>query len=94
MTISFQDRVTLPQDVLLSGVQGESVLLNLKSERYFGLDEMGTRMLSVLTESKSVQAAYDALLKEYDVDAELLRQDLVILIDKLVDQGLMEVAVG
>ncbi len=92
MTISFQGRVTLPKDVLLSGVQGESVLLNLKSERYFGLDEVGTRMLSVLTESNSVQAAYDTLLKEYDVEAEALRQDLTSLIDKLIDQGLVEMA--
>ena len=94
MAISFQDRVALPQDVLLSGVQGESVLLNLKSERYFGLDEVGTRMLSVLTESKSVQAAYETLLKEYEVDSEALRQDLTTLVDKLIEQGLMEVTVG
>lgn len=91
MAISFADQVTVPKDVLLSGVEGESVLLNLESERYFGLDEVGTRMLSVLTESKSIQAAYEALLDEYNVDAEALRQDLVSLIDKLIDQGLMEI---
>jgi len=92
MGISFEDRVTMPKDVLLSGVQGESVLLNLESERYFGLDEVGTRMLSVLTSSNSIQAAYDALVDEYDVDAELLRQDLIALLDKLVAQGLVEIA--
>lgn len=92
MAISFSDRVTLPEDVLISGVDHESVLLNLKSERYFGLDDMGTRMFSVLTSSNSIQAAYETLLQEYDVDAEALRQDLTTLIDKLVEQGLMEVA--
>ena len=92
MPNSFDQRVILPADVLISNVSGESVLLNLKSERYFGLDEVGTRMLSVLTESKSIQAAYETLLAEYDVEAEALRNDLVSLIDKLIDQGLMEVA--
>jgi hypothetical protein len=82
----------MPQDVLISGVDSESVLLNLKSERYFGLDEVGTRMVSVLTSSDSIQVAYEALLKEYEVDAERLREDLTGLIDKLVDQGLVEIA--
>ena len=92
MPNSFDQRVILPSDVLISNVSGESVLLNLKSERYFGLDEVGTRMLSVLTESKSIQAAYETLLDEYEVDAAELRNDLDSLIDKLIDQGLMEVA--
>ena len=91
-SISFQDRVTLQKDVLLSDVGGEYVLLNLESERYFGLDEVGTRMLSVLTSSDSIQAAYETLLDEYDVDHELLRQDLISLIDKLTVQGLVGIA--
>jgi hypothetical protein len=91
MSISFAERVILPQDVLVSNVEGESVLLNLNSERYFGLDEVGTRMLSVLTNSNSIQTAYDALLEEYEVENETLRDDLAELIDRLVDQGLLEV---
>ena len=92
MSISFAERLILPQDVLISNVQSESVLLNLNSERYFGLDEVGTRMLSVLTTSNSIQTAYEALLEEYDVENEALRRDLADLIDRLVDQGLLEVA--
>ena len=92
MSISFSERLILPPDVLISNVQGESVLLNLNSERYFGLDEVGTRMLSVLTTSNSIQTAYEALLDEYDVENEALRHDLADLIDRLVDQGLVEVA--
>ena len=92
MAISFDNRVIMPKDVLLSGVEGESVLLNLESERYFGLDEVGTRMLSVLTSSNSIQAAYETLLAEYDVDADLLRQDLISLVDRLIAQGLVVIA--
>jgi len=36
MAISFTDRVKVPDDVLISGLQNESVILNLDSERYFG----------------------------------------------------------
>jgi hypothetical protein len=92
MSISFAERLILPEDVLISNVEGESVLLNLNSERYFGLDEVGTRMLSVLTTSNSIQTAYEALLEEYEVENETLRHDLAELVERLIDQGLLEVA--
>jgi hypothetical protein len=73
-------------------LDGESVLLNLQSERYFGLDEVGTRMWVALSTSESIQTAYEDLLSEYDVDAEQLHQDLESLIEKLVEHGLVEVS--
>ncbi len=49
-------------------------------------------MFSVLTKANSIQGAYEALLDEYDVDAEQLRKDLIDLLDKLIEQDLVEVA--
>jgi hypothetical protein len=89
MTISFSDRVTVPDDVLISHLQEESVILNLDTERYFGLDDVGTRFLSVITSSESVEAAYERLRHEYDVDPQILRADLLSLVNNLVDQGLL-----
>jgi hypothetical protein len=93
MAISFTDRVKVPEEVLISGLQGESVILNLNSERYFGLDEVGTRFLTLLSSSESIQAAYEALLEEYDVEPEVLRRDVTELLNSLVEQGLVEVTV-
>ena len=90
-TISFADRVRVPDDVLISNLQEESVILNLNSERYFGLDNVGTRMLTVLSISNSIEAAYELLLTEYDVDPHLLRRDLMSLIENLVEQGLLAI---
>lgn len=89
MTISFADRVKVPDDVLISNLQEESVILNLDSERYYGLDSVGTRMLSVLTTSNSIEAAYERLTAEYDVDREVLRKDLLELVENLIAQGLL-----
>jgi hypothetical protein len=89
--ISNQQNITLAPDVLVQELSGESVLLNLKSEEYFGLDEVGSRMLSVLTDSASIQEASDRLLEEYEVDPEKLHQDLLELIEKMVAQGLVTV---
>ena len=89
MTISFSERVTVPDDVLISNLQDESVILNLDSERYYGLDNVGTRFLSVLTTSESIESAYERLRDEYDVDPQILRTDLLALIENLIDQGLL-----
>ena len=89
MTISFEHRVNVPDGVLISNLQEESVILNVESERYFGLDDVGTRFLTVLTTSESIGAAYETLSSEYDVDREVLRNDLLTLIEKLIDQGLL-----
>ena len=94
MAISFNARVSAPADVLVSQLAGESVILNLNSECYFGLDEMGTNMWTALTKAESIQAAYDSLLAEYDVSPDQLKQDLTELLDKLIDKGLLEVAGG
>ena len=92
MPISFSDRVKIPDDVLISRLQEESVILNLDSERYFGLDNVGTRFLTILTTSDSIEAAYKQLLNEYDVDATVLREDLIALVEKLVEQGLVQIS--
>jgi hypothetical protein len=92
MTISFSDRVTVPDDVLISHLEGESVILNLESERYYGLDDFGTRFLSVVTTSESIEAAYERILPEYHVDPQVLRDDLLSLVNNLSDQGLIKIA--
>ena len=92
MQISFSDRVRIPDAVLISRLQEESVILNLDSERYYGLDDVGTRMLSVLSTSESIEAAYESLRDEYDVDGQVLRQDLLALVENLLQKGVVTVA--
>ena len=94
MSISFSDRVAIPDDVLISNLQDESVILNLQSERYFGLDSIGTRILTVLTTSESIETAYERLLQEYDVDGQELREDLTALVADLVEKGLLDISHG
>ncbi len=89
--VPFSARVTLPEGVLVRELDGESVVLDLKSEKYFGLDEVGARMWTVLVGAESIQAAYESLLAEYDVEADRLRADLEKLIGELVENGLLVV---
>jgi hypothetical protein len=87
-----ENRIEIPDGVLMRDLQGEAVILNLDSECYFGLDEIGTRMWTALTSTADVAAATEALLAEFDVEPERLRTDLDEFVAALADAGLVRVS--
>ncbi|NJL00270.1 MAG: PqqD family protein [Spirulinaceae cyanobacterium SM2_1_0] len=89
--LALSQRVSLAEDVLLQELAGEAVLLNLDTESYFGLDEVGTSMLQALAAAPSIAAAQQQLLNEYEVTPEALQRDLLALIEQLVAHGLVRV---
>ena len=88
--IVFTDRVEVPAHVMVRFLDNESVFLNLDTERYFGLDQTGTRMWRVITNSSNIEAAYQQLLSEFEVEPEMLRRDLSGLVEKLVENNLLQ----
>lgn len=89
ITIDFDTRVSIPDHVLFRELDGEAVMLNLEDESYYGLDEVGTRMWTVLSASKNIAEAHNSLIAEYDVDAEQLAADMVSFVRELHNQGLV-----
>ena len=90
--ITLNDRLVQPAHVLVRFLDKEAVLLNIETERYFGLDETGTRMWQLVTAAPKIEMAYQQLLDEYDVQPELLRENLTELLDRLVENGLLQIA--
>jgi hypothetical protein len=88
--IQFSDRVVVPPHIMVRVLDQESVFLNLDTERYFGLDKVGTRMWELLSTSSSIDAAYRHLLDEFDVSADLLRSNLTDLLATLQENGLLQ----
>jgi len=76
-------------DVLLQDLHGEAVLLNLRNGQYYGLDENSYHMYKTLTSSSSVQAAYEALSQEYEIEPGQLRSDLDQFLEHLLANGLL-----
>jgi hypothetical protein len=92
MQISNTTRLRAPKSVVVRTFNdGESVLLHLDSEHYFGLNTTGTAMWRAIVEAPSVDEAYQSLLAVYDAPPETLRQDLEQLIHQLLDHRLVEV---
>jgi len=83
-------RVAVPETVLFRDLDGEAVLLATGSGRYFGLNEVGTRMWSLLRLHGDVEAVCRALLAEYEVPEDRLREDLAQFVDTLAARGLVK----
>ncbi len=89
MLTQFDSKMSISPDVMIRQVGGESVVLDLKTERYLGLDEVATSMWLALTKAESIEAAYQSLLTEFDVGDEQLRTDLDEFVQELLQLGLI-----
>ena len=86
--------LSIPDAVMIRELEGESVILNLETEHYFGLDEVGTHMLQVLVEAATLREGARILEGEYDTDGETLNEDLMAFVSELVDNGLVVLGDG
>lgn len=83
-------RVEPGDDVIYQALKDEIVLLNMKDQRYFGLDDVGSAMWKLLVEHGDVETVADRLSAEYDVDRATVRADLGVLIRNLMAAGLLK----
>lgn len=90
MTTQFtHKKVQISPNALIQELNGEAVLLDLNSEVYFGLDEVGTEMWSVLSSSPTVEEAWQTLCGRFDATPETLMADLDKFVVELVTLGLL-----
>ena len=89
--LSLTSRVRIPDGVLSRDLQGELVILDLKTGVYFGLDPVGTRIWHLLQEHQSLQKVLDSLVDEYEVTKAVCANDLLGFVAKMLEKGLVEV---
>ena len=82
-------RISIADRVVFRELGEEAVLLHLATGRYFGLDQVATRMWSALAEAGTIEDAAVALAGEYEVGRERLQRDLEELVEELVERRLL-----
>jgi len=70
---------------------GDAVILDLKKGIYYGLDEVGARVWSLIKEPRRVSEVLDALVEEYDVDRHRCECDVLDLLRDLKGRELIEI---
>jgi len=91
MQMELGQKVIFTESVFAQLVDDEMVLLDMESENYFGLDEVGTSIWNAMQENETLEEVFTVLLEQYDVGEEMLKNDLLNFVTKLVDNGLAKV---
>ena len=73
---------------------GEIVILDLKSGTYFGLDAVGALVWSLIEQPAPLVAIRDAIMSEYDIDAEACERDILAFLNQMQAAGLVEISNG
>ncbi|MDZ4701331.1 MAG: PqqD family peptide modification chaperone [Rhodothermales bacterium] len=89
--ISLNDTLVVEPDLMMADLEGEAVLLNAQTGRYYGLNDVGTRIWTLVAEPTPVAAVVSALKDEYDVDPVLLEGDILRFVEDMVARRLVEV---
>ncbi len=89
--ISDSTVVRIPVHNVSVDLASESVILDTDSGVYFGLNEVGRRIWQLLSSPQQVCAVQAALVREFDVEPEQCRSDLLRFLQDLADRGLIEV---
>jgi hypothetical protein len=80
----------LPQHVLHRSFVAETVVLNLRTGKYHGLNPTAGRMLEALAGAPTAGAAVPELAREYGVEPAQVESDLIALCQGLLERGLIE----
>lgn len=79
----------VPPEVMARKVGDETVILDLASGNYFGLDSVGARIWQLISEGRNLEVVCEVLLNEYDVARDVAEQDVLQLVQELLGRGLL-----
>jgi len=92
--ITLSSIVVASRDQVASDLGGETVLLGLRTARYYGLADVGARIWELLREPISVSNVCETIAREYDVMPERCKADVLRFLEDLAEQELIEVRGG
>jgi hypothetical protein len=89
--VSKTSTVVATKDQVSSDLGGEVTILGLRAGTYYGLDDVGARVWELIQEPKQVSIVRDTIMQEYEVEPEQCERDVITLLQRLADEGLVEV---
>lgn len=89
--MNLSDKVTIPAQVMARTVGDETVILDLISGTYYGLDPVGARIWQLMAEGQTLAQLCTQMLDEYEVAQDDLERDVLALVQTLLDKQLVRV---
>lgn len=89
--MNLSEKLTIPPQVMARQVGEETVILDLASGTYFGLDPVGARIWQLLAEGRTLAEVCEAMLAEYEVSREEIERDVLRLAEELGAKRLIDI---
>ena len=87
--ITLNQTIIIPDTIFVQEIDSEMVLMDINSDNYYGLDEVGCSIWKVIEASHGLLESYNRLLEIYDVEPETLKKDLLTFVETLAQNGLI-----
>ena len=87
--MNLTDKVILPAQVMARQVGDETVILDLTSGTYYGLDPVGARIWQLMADGQTLMQVCEVMLAEYDVTREDIERDVLALVQTLLERKLV-----
>ena len=88
--LTLETRLSAPAHVVSRAVDEETVLLNLESGLYFGVDKVGQRIWQLVGDGKTLDRVVDTIVAEYEVEPAQAEGDVLEFAGTLLEKGLLE----
>ena len=86
---SVEKLIVIAEGLEAANLEGETVLLDVNSGHYFGLNEVGSRIIDLVAEPTTADAVVQTMAAEYDVDEERLASDVASFIQQMIERKLI-----
>jgi hypothetical protein len=87
--ISRTDVVTWSGKQLAAQIDDEVVLMNIEMGKYYGLDDIGSKIWCALEKPTPVDQLCLLLARQYEASFETIEKDVLVLLNKLQEQQLI-----
>ena len=87
--MDLETTLSIPPQVMSRLVGDETVLLDLASGVYFGLDGVGKRIWESIADGDSLGAAVEIIVAEYRVEETQAQTDVIAFANQLIERGLL-----
>jgi hypothetical protein len=75
---------------LVTEIEGEVVMMDVDSGQYFNLDSIGSDIWRRIVEPVAALELCKAMERDYDADMATIQRDVLILLEKMAERGLIQ----
>lgn len=90
MQLKPEMNIAQSEDQVSCEVDGMSVIMSVENGEYYRLDDIGSKIWSLIAAPLSIEALCQKLSQEFDVSLEQCKEDVLKLLNQMLDRKLIK----